>query len=63
MNKLQTDRAPAVLRNLCLWMCVIGESGDPCAVGLAGLAVRRFQGVSDSELLRCVSVSLIFIEL
>lgn len=52
MNKLQTDRAPAVLRNLCLWMCVAGESGDPSAVGLAGLAVRRFQGVSDSDLLR-----------
>ncbi|KAF6214496.1 hypothetical protein GE061_009239 [Apolygus lucorum] len=52
MNKLQTDRSIVVLQNLCLLICVYEKLHDPRAMDLACLAVRRFQGVSDSDLLR-----------
>lgn len=52
MNKVETDRAPSVLRWLCLFVCVAWLSGDKRAAGLAGLAIRRYQAVSDVDLLR-----------
>uniref|UniRef100_A0A146KPX4 Sorting nexin-20 n=1 Tax=Lygus hesperus TaxID=30085 RepID=A0A146KPX4_LYGHE len=52
MNKLQTDRSIVVLQNLCLLICVYEKLHDSKAMDLACLAVRRFQGVSDSDLLR-----------
>ena len=52
MNKLQTDRAPSVIRWLCLFVCVSWLSGDSRAEVLAGLAIRRYQAVSDIDLLK-----------
>lgn len=52
MNKMQTDRAPSVLRWLCLFVCVCWFSGDKRAEALAGLAIRRYQAVSDIDLLK-----------
>ncbi|BES89030.1 Hypothetical protein domain [Nesidiocoris tenuis] len=53
MNKLHTDRSPAVMRNLCLLVCLEAKQDhNPRALDLACLAVRRFQSVSDADLLR-----------
>jgi len=52
MNKLQTDRAPVVLRALCLLVGITYQGRDPRALGLAALALRRFQGVCDTDLLK-----------
>ncbi|XP_014248147.1 sorting nexin-20 [Cimex lectularius] len=52
MNKVQTARAPAVLRNLCLMVCLSNSVNSGYALNFADLAVRRFQTVSDIDLLR-----------
>jgi hypothetical protein len=53
MNKMQTDRSPMVLRYLCL---LVGVCDKCCeaeeALSHAALAVRRYQSVSDVDLLR-----------
>lgn len=52
LNKVYTDRSPAVLLALCrLLGCCISLPGSPNALKWADLALHRYEGVSDSDLL------------
>lgn len=52
LNKVYTDRSPAVLLSLCrLLACSTMIPGTPNAQKWADLALHRYEGVSDSDLL------------
>lgn len=52
LNKVYTDRSPAVLLSLCrLLACSTMIPGSPNAQKWADLALHRYEGVSDSDLL------------
>lgn len=52
LNKVYTDRSPAVLLSLCrLLGCSTMIPGSPNAQKWADLALHRYEGVSDSDLL------------
>ncbi|KAF5298380.1 hypothetical protein FQR65_LT01158 [Abscondita terminalis] len=52
LNKVYTDRSPAVLLALCrLLGCCISMPGSPDAEKWADLALHRYEGVCDSDLL------------
>lgn len=52
LNKVYTDRYPAVLLSLCrLLICSTMIPGAPDAQKWADLALHRYEGVSDSDLL------------
>lgn len=52
LNKVYTDRSPAVLLALCrLLGCCVAIPGLPNAQKWADLALHRYDGVSDSDLL------------
>lgn len=52
LNKVFTDRSPAVLLSLCrLLACSTMIPGSPNAQKWADLALHRYEGVSDSDLL------------
>ncbi|CAH0387911.1 unnamed protein product [Bemisia tabaci] len=52
LNKFYTDRHPAVLRALCLLVACCHAARSPDTERYAGIALRRFQGVSDFDLLQ-----------
>ncbi|CAH1183596.1 unnamed protein product [Phaedon cochleariae] len=52
LNKVYTDRSPAVIVGLVrLLACAIAIPGMPDALKWADLAIHRFEGISDSDLL------------
>lgn len=52
LNKVYTDRSPAVLLALCrLLACNISIPGSPSSIQWADIALHRYDGVSDSDLL------------
>ncbi|KAK5646597.1 hypothetical protein RI129_005061 [Pyrocoelia pectoralis] len=52
LNKVYTDRSPAVLMALCrLLGCLISMPGSPNAQKWADIALHRYEGVCDSDLL------------
>lgn len=52
LNKVYTDRSPAVLLSLCrLLACSTLIAGSPYAQRWADFALHRYEGVSDSDLL------------
>ncbi|XP_075212239.1 sorting nexin-20-like [Lycorma delicatula] len=52
LNKLYTDRHPAVLRTLCLLVGCCDADNHSGAVTFADLALHRYEAVSDTDLLR-----------
>lgn len=52
LNKLLTDRHPRVLQTLCLLVATQEAAGSKDTVKFAQIAVRRYEAVSDTELLR-----------
>ncbi|XP_018333723.1 sorting nexin-21 [Agrilus planipennis] len=52
LNKIYTDRSPAVILALCRVLgCSVAIPGSPNAKKWADLALHRYEGVSDSDLL------------
>ncbi|XP_018564297.1 sorting nexin-21 isoform X1 [Anoplophora glabripennis] len=53
LNKVFTDRSPAVLLALCrLLACTLSIPGMPHSLKWADLTLHRYEGVSDSDLLQ-----------
>lgn len=52
INKLQTDRHPEVLRTLCLLVACCEAANDPQAEYFAEIALRRYEAVSDADVLK-----------
>lgn len=52
LNKLHTDRHPAVLRTLCLLVACCEAGNDKQTERFAEIALRRYEAVSDADLLQ-----------